>query len=520
MFVSQSRLKAEVSSSLVANPGTASVTVSNPAPGGGTSSPVFFSVTVSTPSLTFATSVLDVGIGASSVVAGDFNNDGKIDLGVLNVGQPDSCYDEGGKGTIQILLGNGVGGFITASSTCFPNAAGTVGVPILLAEDFDGNGKLGVAADWYELGATSVEIYPGNGDGTLSNVASISLTDSDAAIIPAFADFNSDGYLDLAFTQNDSDFPGIFVYSGNGHGGFTFGGGGINVNGSGVVAGDFNGDGIQDLAVLNYLLQQPPFQSGPVGIVLGTGGGSFIETATQPTTTLVNPAWVTTGDFNGDGILDLAFADSGSTALTVLLGNGDGTFTQKTGQPDAGQTTKFVATADLNGDGKLDLVLVDSSNAVLIYLGNGDGTFQTPLEVAAGNGANQLAIGDFNGDGRLDIAVANSADNTVSLLIQSPAATVLPSSLKFGTVAVGSPSNPRPLTLTNSGSAALQLSSIIASGDFTETNNCTDILSIRQSCQIYVVFQPTAKGVRTGSITISDSAADSPQVVQLSGTGH
>jgi hypothetical protein len=243
---------------------------------------------------------------------------------------------------------------------------------------------------------------------------------------------------------------------------------------------------------------------GPaVTILLGVPGGSFVAAATQPTTTLVNPTWITTGDFNGDGILDLAFADSGSTNLTVLLGNGDGTFTQKTGQPDAGQTTTFITTADLNGDGKLDLVLVDSANAVLIYLGNGDGTFQTALETAAGNGATQLAIGDFNGDGRLDIAVTNSADNTVSLLIQSPAATVSSSSLKFGKVAVGSTSNPRRVTLTNSGSAALHLSSIIASGDFAETNNCNATLPIRQSCAIDVVFRPAATGLRTGTITIT-----------------
>ncbi len=519
-FVSQSRLKAEVSSSLVANPGTVNVTVTNPAPGGGTSPPVFFSVTVLTASLTFATSVIDVGVAPSSVVAGDFNNDGKTDLAVLNELQPDSCYTFDGKGTIQILLGHGAGDFSTVSSTCLPNNLGTVGLPYLMAADINGDGKLDIAAEWYSEGEgfSNLEFYLGNGQGMLSDTSSIILSDDDFAVTPAFGDFNRDGDLDFVFPSGDSAFPGLLVYFSNGKGSFSLEGGNGLVYGRGVITGDFNGDGILDLALLGSDVRGTP--AGPLVILLGTGGGSFVEDTTQPATTLVNPVSVTTGDFNGDGILDLAFADSGSTALTVLLGNGDGTFTQKAGQPDAGQATTFITSADLNGDGKLDLVLVNSANAVLIYLGNGDGTFQTALEVAAGNGANQLAIGDFNGDGRLDIAVANSTDNTVSLLIQSPAATVSTSSLKFGTVAVGSPGNPRLLTLTNSGSAALQLSSIVPAGDFTRTDNCPDVLSIRQSCQIYIVFRPTAKGLRTGSITIIDDAADSPEVVQLIGTGH
>ncbi len=517
-FVNQGQLRAAVPAANVANAGTVNVTVTNPAPAGGTSSPLFFTVTEPTPSLTFAPSILNVGLTPAAIAEGDFNDDGNADLAVLNLYQPDSCYGYGGVGTIQVLLGNGAGVFSTASSTCLPDVLGIEGMPILMAENFD-NGSLGVAAEWYSDGALGFTAYLGNGDGTLSpNDGLYFISDEDIALIPAFADFNLDGYLDAAFVQTDADFPGIVVYFGNGNGTFGCCGGGPPPLGTGVFAGDFNGDGILDLAVLNYTNAESG-NGGPVGIALGVGGGSFVMAATQPTTTLINPVWATTGDFNGDGILDLAFADSGSTALTVLMGNGDGTFTQKTGQPEAGQTTKFVTAADMNGDGKLDLVLVDSANAVLVYLGNGDGTFQTPLEIAAGNGASQLAIGDFNGDGRLDIVVANATDNTITLLIQGPAATVSPSYLKFGKVPVGSTSSPRHVTLTNSGSAALQLSNIITNGDFAETNNCPDIVPIRHSCDIDVVFQPTATGLRAGTMTITDNAADNPQVIQLSGTG-
>jgi len=511
-FINRSRLRAAVPSVNVANPGTVNVTVTNPAPGGGTSSAVFFTVTRSTASLTFATSVLDVGLRPATLVAGDFNNDGKTDLVVFNLQQPDSqCYSFGGVGTIQTLLGNGTGGFSTSSTACLPDFEEMAGQPYLVAGDSNGDGKLDLAANWFARGGGGIALFLGDGTGAFAGSGAIDFFDGVGQ--PLLGDFKGDGELDIAFQCLVTDFPSIEVWSFGGSFISDFGPLG-GPDGNPLATGDFNGDGILDLAMGQNAADGPA-----VTILLGVPGGSFVAAATQPTTTLVSPTWITTGDFNGDGILDLAFADSGSTNLTVLLGNGDGTFTQKTGQPDAGQTTTFITTADLNGDGKLDLVLVDSANAVLIYLGNGDGTFQTALETAAGNGATQLAIGDFNGDGRLDIAVTNSADNTVSLLIQSPAATVSSSSLKFGKVAVGSASNPRRVTLTNSGSAALQLSSIVASGDFAEINNCNAILPIRQSCAIEVVFQPAATGLRTGNITITDNAADSPQVIQLSGTG-
>ena len=84
------------------------------------------------------------------------------------------------------------------------------------------------------------------------------------------------------------------------------------------------------------------------------------------------------GDFNGDGILDLATTNGNS--ISVLLGNGDGTFTQKGGQPISAQTNVDLIIADFNGDGKLDLAVMDSTNVVSIWLGNGDGTFQAPID--------------------------------------------------------------------------------------------------------------------------------------------
>jgi hypothetical protein len=517
-FVNHDRLKAIVPAANVAKPGTATVTVTNPAPGGGASNAVPFTATVPTASLSFSSSVLGVGLSPASIVAADFNNDGKADLAILDLEQPDSCYTFGGAGVIQLLLGNGAGGFTTASATCFENSLGTEGAPNLAAADFNGDGKLDLAAGWYSRGDGSKNLatFLGNGSGGFT-AADSDVESLDGVGPVAIADFNRDGKLDIANAVTDVDFPGIFVFLGNGNGTFTFGDSfgplGATAEDEALATGDFNGDGILDLAVTST---GPP---GEVTILLGNGDGTFTAAATQPVTTMVFPQSVTTGDFNGDGILDLAFADTGSTALTVLLGNGDGTFTQKDGQPDAGQTTSFITTADFNSDGKLDLVLVDSANAILIYLGNGDGTFQTALETAVGAGPSQLAFGDFNSDGRLDIAVANSGDNTVTLLLQAAAATLSRESVAFGNQPVGTASPSQRVTLTNKGSARLAIESIIASGDFSQTNNCGSSLPIGRSCHIYIVFTPTEDGLRTGSITITDDAPESPQVIALSGTG-
>jgi hypothetical protein len=166
-----------------------------------------------------------------------------------------------------------------------------------------------------------------------------------------------------------------------------------------LISGDFNGDGVLDLA------------DGAGILFLNKGNGVF----TKLNMTGFGASTVS-GDFNGDGILDLATVN-GNT-ISILLGKGDGTFTAKTGQPVSAQTNVSLIGADINGDGKLDLVAIDSTNAVSIWLGNGDGTFQAPRD-STGRGDSVVAT-DFNGDGRMDLAVTNSVNGTVSILLQGP----------------------------------------------------------------------------------------------------
>lgn len=174
-----------------------------------------------------------------------------------------------------------------------------------------------------------------------------------------------------------------------------------------VVAADFNGDGHQDLAVATG--------NNSVSILLGNGTGTFpthVQYAVPG-----NPVAIVTGDFNGDGKVDLATVDQLKSQISVLLGNGDGTF-QGHKEYATGAKPLALATGDVNGDGKLDIVVVNGNdNTVSVLLGNGDGTFQAKKTYATGSGPSGVAIGDFNGDGKLDLVVANNNDNTVSILL-------------------------------------------------------------------------------------------------------
>jgi hypothetical protein len=172
--------------------------------------------------------------------------------------------------------------------------------------------------------------------------------------------------------------------------------------------GDFNGDGKVDLAVADQ-------NTGNVSVLLGNGNGTFqthVDYATGRT-----PLSIAVGDFNRDGKLDLAVTNESDNTVSVLLGNGDGTF-QAAVRYGTGSSPYAVAVGDFNSDGKLDLVVANIyGNNVSVLLGNGDGTFQAAANYDAGMRPTSIAVGDFNGDGKLDIAVTNLGGNNVSVLL-------------------------------------------------------------------------------------------------------
>src|SRR5439155_755404 len=182
-----------------------------------------------------------------------------------------------------------------------------------------------------------------------------------------------------------------------------------------MAASDFNGDGRPDLATANS-------DSNNVSVLLGNGDGTF-----QAAPTLVagsRPESVAVGDINRDGVPDLAVANSGSSDVSVLLGNGDGTF-QAPRTFDAGRAPISVSVADLNGDGRPDLAVanygsVDSTaqpGNVAVLLGNGDGGFQSAVFfVTGGTHPHAVAVSVVDGDGIPDLLVSNSGSYTVAVL--------------------------------------------------------------------------------------------------------
>lgn len=235
----------------------------------------------------------------------------------------------------------------------------------------------------------------------------LAVGNSPSAIVAG--DFDGNGTLDLAVTNQSDNTVSILLSNGNGtfqtHVDYATG-----TAPAAVAVGDFNGDGFLDIAVANYT-------ANTVSVLLGNGNGTFQEHQDFSTGAgTQNPAWLAVGDFNHDGNLDLAVANEAGNTISILLGNGNGKFTLKS-SPVVASGPVSVAVGDLNGDGILDLVVASfTGDSVSVLLGNGDGTFKTGTVLAdIHTGAHSVAVADFNNDGILDLVIGEETSGTTSL---------------------------------------------------------------------------------------------------------
>jgi len=238
----------------------------------------------------------------------------------------------------------------------------------------------------------------------ISPVANYSTNANPRAV--ASSDFNNDGKLDLAVTNELSN--NVTVLFGNGYGNYTVSANyTVGSNPYPVVASDFNNDGKVDLAIGNAL-------SNSISLLLGSSSGTFSSAGSYATGT--NPQSLVNADFNSDGYQDLVCTNYGSGNISVLLGTSSGSFNAAVNYT-TGSGALYVTAADFNGDSKLDLAVANyNANNVTILLGQGNGAFTFGNNFSVGSGPICITHGDYNNDGQLDLATSNENSNNVSLL--------------------------------------------------------------------------------------------------------
>ncbi len=510
-----------VPASLIAKPGTATITVLSGS-GGGTSNVIYFPVWNVATSASFVTasgSPIMVGVTPSAVVVADFNADGKADLAVANAKD----------GTVTILLGNGDGTFTPASGSPITVGAGP---DALAVGDFNVNDIPDLVVANGKAGTVTVLI--GKGDGTLKATAASPITVGTNPDAVAVGDFNGNGEPGIVVANGGSN--NIMYLQGNGDG--TFKGPVSTAVGSAPSAlaiGDFIGNYSASTPTLSGNLSVAVANAGSnnVTVLIGGGNGTFAPASGSPIAVGTAPSALAVADLNGDGMFDLAVANSGSNNVTVLLGNGSGGFTPASGSPvSVGTSPSSVAIADFNADNKLDLAVANSGDSTLsVLLGAGTGSFTAiPTLPATGVGPVSLAVADFNGDGRLDLATADTTDNTAYVLLQPIAVAPSVSSLTYDQQGLNTTSPAQSVTISNNTPAAVSLTAINITGtdsaDFaapasgSTCSTSTPIPAGGGTCTINVTFTPLVGGSLIASLSVTTNSVATPTLsVGLSGTG-
>jgi hypothetical protein len=442
---------------------------------------------------------------ALGLAAADFNGDGKMDLAATESNYPN------GQVSVELGRGNGTFGQPIVSALTTTATSPTV----VLAADFNGDGKADLVV--VDDNGAGFQVLLGLGNGTFGTPIDTPLTYSIFSI--ATGHFNKDGKADLAVTVGNSNSASLNIYLGNGDGTFRPGQQYIVYPNSEITAADVDGDGNTDLVVAATNFGSPY----NLLIFLGNGDGTFRSPLFAPTDYYLSQPAV--ADFNRDGNVDIVVGTQ--NGLAFLAGNGDGTFRQQVYSNPGIQFVGPMVVSDFSGLGRLDVVTRGNYNFYgnAIMRGHGDGTFGPPVEYdSTSNGQNTGMVGaDFNSDGVGDLAIPGQtgANNTsvVFLYLSTPTPNLRPSSLTFGAVQVGKTSAAKNVKLSNTGNSKLKISSITVSGDFVQQNNCGTGLNAGKSCTIQVSFKPQAKGIRKGDVSIVDNAPGKTQNVHLLGTG-
>jgi hypothetical protein len=335
--------------------------------------------------------------------------------------------------------------------------------------DLNGDGKLDIIVANEQ--SNNVTILLGDGKGEFTQAKGSPFPAGHAPSDIAIGDFNRDGKLDLAFANHEEKH--LTVLLGNGQGGFTPAPNSpfaveVKPHTHGVATGDLNGDGNLDLVTDSWGNDQ-------VSVLFGDGKGSFNTSGTFLDVGKMPYQRVRVGDINGDGKSDIITTNLEGDNVTILLGNSKGGFKQSTSSPfPCGESPFNFAIGDVNGDGKPDLAIVNSPSStadrhgkdgLTILLGDGAGGFRmlAGSPFATGRIPNRVAIGDVNGDGIGDIAVSSPDGNNITMFLMSNKGVASSSRIAIG----GKPKGLAIRDLNGDGKA-----------DIVITNNSANIVTV------------------------------------------
>lgn len=484
------------------------------------------------------------GDGASSVAVADVNGDGKLDVLVTN-----ECITSTNcaNGLVDVLLGNGDGTFQTAVSY---SSGGSNAYSVAVA-DVNGDGKpdLAVAnlyptADCGSSTNCTVAVLLGNGDGTFKpavTYASGGITSRSIAV----ADVNGDGKPDLLVANEcitsancgfyESPNGSVGVLLGNGDGTFqpaaAYSSGGYSSDA--IAVADVNGDGKPDLVVGNECAGNCGIFESSVGVLLGNGDGTFQSPGihTEGAHGIVS---VAVADVNGDGKPDIVVANNGittkfqSSTVGVVLNTSEALASLSPSPAALGNVT-------VNTTYSHNVILTNPGNRPLtiasIGLASGSGSAfvesnNCPAVLSPAASCKILVTFSPTAAGAQDATIVvtdNTSTSPQQVAVTGvgvvPAVTLSSGSVTFPTQLVYTTSAAQVVKLTNSGLGILDVTNIGVTGPFSQTNTCPSSMNSADSCALTVTFNPTTIGPLAGSITITDSAGNSPQRITLSGTG-
>ena len=351
---------------------------------------------------TFASQmILSTGVNSHpyAMAMGDFNNDQRVDFVIANQGTD----------SVGILIGFDYGTF---QSSAIYSKENNLRPRAVVVNDFNNDNRLDIAVTFRS--SNTLAVLLGYGNGSFTDMISYSTGSDSLPFMLTVNDFNNDTQLDIVVVNSGSNIIGVFLGYGNGSFAimityFT----GLGSAPQSIDVGDFNNDGLTDIVSINT-------DNNNIGIFLGYGNGSFATMVTYSTRDYSKPSAAAVGDLNDDGHLDIVVGNHGTSNVGVFIGFGNGSFAIQMIYPTGYQSWPFwVAIEDFNRDNQLDIAVANfNNNNIGILLGYGNGSFTNVATYSSGSGSAPqcLRVGDFNNDNILDIAVAMSGANSFVVL--------------------------------------------------------------------------------------------------------